>query len=404
MSTNNYANDIGDILWRSIQKNRTPLTDALVRIIVIMVISMAVLWLLEGFFALLQKKHGRNEADQSSLRFIFTMIRYVILVISLLIILRSCIAEISSGEATKAQDMIFWLHGNTVTLSEYAIKLLIALIVFIIFNAIQNGFFKLVKRHLDARGVKESFSGLVLNLVKYILLGFLVLATILQLIITGGDNLFALALYTYLCVQIGVPTREIRRFLSEKSPAMELLLTLMGRVLAMILLVALGFGIYAGLQYFLRSGGKDISPYLTMDEYELSAQLKTDFEENAELSRALSRSNDPVTVRSDRELNLIYYGDTLVGFNTTGRKYQIYGVAVNEPEISAVHNMMYGADGSKREVADFGGGASDSHYYYNRIRNDCLVLTVNRHSNRVVSVTYYNDFQRIQSSITLTEE
>ena len=402
---NNRYYDIGDILWRSVQANRTPLTDALLRIIVILAVSMCVLWLLEGFFGMLRRRHGRNEADQNAVRFIFTMIRYVILVISLLIILRSCIVELTSGEATRVQDMIFWLHGNTKTLSEYAIKILIALVIFVSFNAIQNGFFKLIKRHLDDRGVKESFSRLVLNLVRYILLTFLVLATIFQLIITGGDSLIALAIYTYICIMIGVPTREIRSFLSQKSAAMELLIETTGRIAAMILLVAMGFGIYAGVRYFLSSGGKDISPYLTMDEYEISAQLKTTFDENAELGKALSRSgSEPVTVRSDGELNLIYYGETLIGYNTTGRKYQIFGVAVNEPEISAVHNMMYGSDGSKREVSDFSGGSSDSHYYYNRIRNDCLVMTVNRNSNRVVSVTYYNDFLRIQESVTLTEE
>ncbi|MBR0147496.1 MAG: hypothetical protein IJM25_12660 [Eubacterium sp.] len=402
---NNRYYDIGDILWRSVQANRTPLTDALLRIIVILAVSLCVLWLLEGLFRVLLRNHRQNEADRNAIRFVFSMIRYIVLVISLLIVLRSCITEISSGEASRLQDMIFWLHGNTVTLSEYAIKILIALLIFILFNVIQNGFFKLVKRHLDNRGVKESFSHLVLNLVKYILLAFLVLITSLQLIITGGDSLIALAIYTYICIQIGVPTREIRSFLSQKSAAMELLITTLGRIVTMVLLVAMGFGIYAGVRYFLTSGGKDISPYLTMDEYEISAQLKTTFDENAALGEALSRSaSDRISVRSDGELNLIYYDDTLIGFNTTGRKYQIFGVAVNEPEVSAVHGMMYGADGSKREVKDFSGGSSDSHYYYNRIRNDCLVLTVNRASNRVVSVTYYNDFRRIQNSISLTEE
>ena len=397
--------DIGDVIWRSIQENRTPLTDALLRIIIILAVSMCVLWILEGFFAMLHRRSNGDEANRNTVLFIFTMIRYVVLIISILIILRSCITEITYGQASSIRDMILWLHGKTVTIYDYGIKLLVALIAFIVFNAIQNGFFNILKRHLDQKNVREGFTHLVLNLVRYILLAFFVVAASLQMIITDGNSIIALAIYAYLCILIGVPTREIRRFLTEKSHSMEVLITLVGRITAMIILVALGFGVYAGLQFFLSSGGRDISPYLTMDEKTICTHLDTTFEDSPDLSKAMSQgSREHVTVRSDGELNLIYIDGKLTGYNTTGREYQIYGVAINQPEISAVHNMMYGYDGSMREVSDFSGGASDSHYYYNNKRNDCLVLTVNRNSNRVVSVTFYNNYHLIAGTRTLTEE
>ena len=402
---NNRLYDIGDLIWRSIRENRTPLTDALIRIIVILAVSMCVIWLLEGLFALLQKHTGRNEADRTAVHFIFTMIRYVVLIISLIILLRSCITEISYGESSDLRDMVTWLHANTVSVPHYLIKLLVALVIFILFNAFQNGLFKVIRRRLDAKGVKESFSHLVLNLVKYILLSFLVIGTIFQMIITDGKNLFALAAYTYICILIAVPTREIRSLLTQKSHTMEVLIPLMGRITVVIVLVALGFGVYAGVQYFLKSGGRDISPYLTMSDEELANQLKTTFMDTPDLGKNLSlHSSYHITVKTDGELNLLYYDGKYLGVNTTERAYQIFGVAVNQPEITAVHGMLYGYDGSMREVSDFAGGASDSHYYYNRIRNDCLVLTVNVSSNRVVSVSYYNDWKLIQSTVTLTEE
>ena len=49
-------------------------------------------------------------------------------------------------------------------------------------------------------------------------------------------------------------------------------------------------------------------------------------------------------------------------------------------------------------------GASRVHYYYNIRNNDCLVLTVNSHSNRVVSVTYYTDYDMIVKNKILVEE
>ena len=397
--------DIGDVIWKSIQDQRTPLTDALLHIIIVLAVSMGVLWAIEAFFSMLHRRSNGNEANRNTVRFIFTMIRYIILIVSILIFLRSCITELTYGKASNIRDMILWLHGKTVTIYDYGIKLLVALIAFISFNAVQNSFFTLLKRHLDQKNVREGFTNLVLNLVRYTLLSFFVVAASLQMIITDGDSIIALAIYAYLCIMIAVPTRKIRNYLTAKSHSMELMITLAGRFIAMILLVALGFGVYAGLQYFLHFGGRDISTYLTMDEKSIGAQLNTSFQDSPELSRAISKgSREQEYVRSDGELNLIYIDGKLTGYNTTGREYQMYGVAINQPEISAVNDMVYSYEGTMREVTDLYGGASDSHYYYNTRQNDCLVLTVNQNSNRVVSITYYNDFQLISRSRTLTME
>ena len=92
-----------------------------------------------------------------------------------------------------------------------------------------------------------------------------------------------------------------------------------------------------------------------------------------------------------------------IGVNTSGREYQFYGVSVNQPEIDAVHHMTYQSTGFGEEVQKMP-GASRVHYYYNIRNNDCLVLTVNSHSNRVVSVTYYTDYDMIVKNKILVEE
>ncbi len=397
--------DIGDLIWKSIRDNRTPLTDALLRVLLIFFGSIILLWILQGLFAFLGRKSGRNEADENAIRFVFTMIRYVVLIIAILIILRSCIAELTYGEASTLREQILWLHKKTASVSDYFIKYLLALVVFIIFHAVQNGFFKLLKRHLDRKEVREGFTRLVLNLVKYILLTFFVVASAFQMFITDGDSLIALSIYVYICIVIAVPGKDIRSHLSKKDKALEVLITLMARLAGMIVLVAMIFGIYAGVQYFLRSGGEDITAYLTADEQTISATLNTSFEEKADQSRILSeQSRHTVRVMADEEMNLLYYDGKLTGINITGRKYQIYGVSINQPEISAVSHMTYKADGSMQEVPDSIAGSSVSHYYYNRSRNDCLVMTVNMHSNRVVSITYYKDFKMISETTTLTSE
>jgi hypothetical protein len=49
-------------------------------------------------------------------------------------------------------------------------------------------------------------------------------------------------------------------------------------------------------------------------------------------------------------------------------------------------------------------GSSSAHYYYNKKENDCLVMTVNKRSNRIVSLTYYSDFDAVSKNRTLVEE
>lgn len=397
--------DIGDLIWNAIRENRTPLSDALLRVSLIFIAAIIVLWILEGLFALLGRKCGWNEADGNAVRFIFTMIRYVVLIAALVIVMRSCITELTYGEASTMKDQILWLHGKTEKITDYLIKYLTALVVFVVFHAVQSGFFRILKHHLLQKEVREGFVNLVLNLVKYTLLTFLMVATAFQMFITDGDSLPALAIYLYLCLVIAVPGKEIRRHLERKDRAIELLITVMARLAGVIVVLGLCYGVFAGVQYFLRSGGEEITQYMGMDETELALRLGTVFTENEEQSRALSKqTGHEVRVMSNEEMNLIYYDDELKGINITGRSYQIYGVSVNQPEISAVNHMTYKSEGVKQELPDVMGGMSLSHYYYNRDRNDCLVLTVNQHSNRVVSITFYNDFRLISGTVTLVSE
>ncbi len=397
-------NEFGDDILQSIRENSTPLTNSLLKITLALVISMAVLWGVEKIFEIIQKKGGHREADLYAMRFVCVMIQYVILITALYFVLRSVITAISERETSSLQDVILWLHQDTVTLYDYAIKLLVALVIFVIFHAAQTGLFRLIKRYLDRLDVREEFVNLILNLVKYILLSFIVILSMLQLMITGGNNLLALITYTYICVTIALPFKMIKQRFPNSSQTVEWVLTIAGRVFGMILLVAAMYGLYAGLKYFLWSGGNEMSAFLNLPESSIETELNTTFTLEPNLTSALSqKSGSHIIVRSDGELNIIYMEGDRVGVNTSGRKYQFFGVSVNQPEISAVHNMTYKYNGTGEEVTKMP-GSSRAHYYYNTQNNDCLVLTVNTHSNRVVSVTYYNDYQRIIRDKILTED
>ena len=399
-------NDIGDQILKSIQDSRTPLTDSLLKVVIFLVSATVVLGILERFFERLQKKGDRTESGQSSVRFFFIILYYITLLIALYLTLRSIITELTASESSTLQDMILWLHGDTKTATEYGIKYLVALVIFVVFYSVQNAFFKFLRNHLMARrNINEHFVNVLLNVVKYILLSFLMVASALQIMITGGDSIIALIIYAYICVAIAVPFRQISTRLTDSNKTVEYLITFAGQLFGVIIYVGVIFLLYLGLRTFLGSGGKDISDLLDLPEESISAELKTVFLPNQTLTKSLtSTSKEKIVVHSDDELNIIYYNGKKVGVNTSGRKYEFYGVSVNQPEVTAVKEMTFMYTGRAQEAEKALSGSSSSHFYYNKKNNNCLVLTVNNHSNRVVSITYYSDFERATRSKTLVEE
>lgn len=401
---NHNLYEFGDDIIKAIQESRTPLTDSLLKITIFMLISMVVLWGVEKVLEVIQKKKGHSESDRYAVRLVCVMIQYVILIAALYFVLRSVITAISERQTSSIADVILWLHQDTVTVLDYAIKVLVALVIFIIFHAAQTGLFRVIKRYLDRLDVSEEFIKITLGLVKYVLLSFLAIMSMLQLMLTGGTNILALALYSYICVTIALPFRIFKERFPRAGATVEWIMAFAGRVFGMILLVAAVYGLYAGLRYFLWSGGNDLAPYLDKPETTIARELNTSFTLDAKLTSKLSQtSGKQVIVRSDGELNIIYVDGEQIGVNTSGRKYQFYGVSVNQPEIDAVHHMTYQSTGFGEEVQKLP-GASRVHYYYNIRNNDCLVLTVNSHSNRVVSVTYYTDYDMIVKNKILVEE
>jgi len=399
------SKEIGDIIYKTIQENRTPFSDALLKVAIGLAVFAVILTLLEAGARYYIRKTRGGEAEEATAQLIFSMIRYLVLITAGYFIIRACISEFTTTEVAGIKDLVLWLHSETKTLFDYGIKILVALVIFVLFFVSQNALFNAIRRKLDKKGVRENFSRLVLNLVKYILLAFVTVSTILQLMITGGDSLLMHAAYALICVIIAIPFKKMGEKFTRKNKSLEMLLSFMGAVAAVIATVAIAYGIFVGIESLLKSGGKDITAFLSLSEQELTANLNEKFTPNPTLTASLNESlPGAVVVKSSDELNLIYIDGRLIGINTSGRKYSFHGISCNQPEITAAHEMSYEYRNSGWEVSDVAAGISQSHYYYNRAENTCLVMTVNLYSNRVVSITWYNDFAKIADSLTLTGE
>ena len=390
--------DLSDTIYNAIQKSRTPFTDDLLRIVIILASALVAMSAIEFIVRkVLANSSNRDEIVQT-MGFLFVIIRYSLLLVCGYLAIRACISEITHMEANNIRDVILWLHMDTVTLFDYSVKILISLVIFLAFNALQNKLIKVLKRHLEKRDVNERFSNILINIVKYTLLIFYIVSTSLQLMITGGDNIVALAIYIYLCVIIAVPFKRIQASFSGKSPGMDKLMSLVSWTSGAIMLVAVVIGIFNGISYLLHSGGTDITTWLSSPERVLEDQLKTYFLLDQSLTSTIKAENGveaKLTVESDGELNIIYLNGKQVGINTSGRKYQFYNVAINQPEINAVRDTHYVYDDYWESVGNLEQAVSRTHYYYNNKNNDCLAMTVNLYSNRIVNLTYYSNYQFI---------
>ena len=172
------------------------------------------------------------------------------------------------------------------------------------------------------------------------------------------------------------------------------------KIIGIILVAVLCFFVYKGVSYMTGSGGKDITDELTKSEDEISKDLKITFEDNPARVKSISHfCAGEITVRSGKELHLVYYKDEQIGVNSNSRKYRFFGVGINDAEKTALKNMTYQYDDAFVFSGDLTGGSSDTYYYYNKKNNDCLVLTINKNSARVANMTYFTDFKKATATL-----
>ena len=177
------------------------------------------------------------------------------------------------------------------------------------------------------------------------------------------------------------------------------------KVIGIILVLLIFYGLYRGAMYMTSSGGRDITEDLTMSEESLASAYNITFQDNSELvSKVPQYSGGKVSVRSGGGLNVIYIDGKQVGISTTSRSYKFYGVAINQPGKDAEEDMTYDEDDSMVVLNDLMGGNSNSYYYYNKKNNDCLVITVSGQTNRVVSMTYFTDYKKITRNLSISSD
>lgn len=153
----------------------------------------------------------------------------------------------------------------------------------------------------------------------------------------------------------------------------------------------------------------DITNYVKSDEAAIIKQLKLSgsFEaDSAWCSRLPIYKNvsGGITVKSNDGIGIIYKNDKQFGIAADGKRYQMFGVKIGDPEYKVADNITFTYDKNFFILDDLVDTRSMGTYYYNTKTNELLVVTANGNSNRVVAITYFYDGRFLINTLNFTNE
>ncbi|MBQ9279126.1 MAG: hypothetical protein IJ224_10900 [Lachnospiraceae bacterium] len=149
------------------------------------------------------------------------------------------------------------------------------------------------------------------------------------------------------------------------------------------------------------SGGDDITDYVNKSENEIEKAFGVDLVDSPEkVSSVHQYSNGSVSVSSDGDISVIYINGVQKGVKVDSKKYSMFGVKIGDPAYKINDNIRYNYSGTFNVLNDMISGKSTTDYYYNRDKNDCFIVIINEDSGRVVSMSYYNDFNLISENLS----
>ena len=317
-------------------------------------------------------------------------------------------------------EIRIWLHGQSGTVYDYVLKVIFALSIYILVSEILSRSARLITKKLSGVEFSQKLIRVSANIVRCVIQLLVVFISVIQLFIVEYNMVAAFVVLGLLLLAIAVKFRKFsfRRFIdglgikdvelvsdSKMSKAMRAFYSIIYRIVGVVIIFFILFSINRGINYLTGYGGEDVSRVLSLSEYDISKKLDTSFNENDYLVKKMPHLNEAeVKVHTDGDLNIIYVNGRQLGVNTTGRKYCIYGVSINEPEYEALKSMTYRYEGCTQTLDNISRGNVNTYYYYSKVHNDCLVLSVSKNSNRVVSVTYFTDYDMISKMINITDE
>lgn len=186
----------------------------------------------------------------------------------------------------------------------------------------------------------------------------------------------------------------------DKGQDNSIMSVLVKIVIALVIGAILIFG-GKGIVSVLMPEGEDITSLINKDCNTIASELNVTFQDNTEwVSQIHQYSNGTTTVKAAEGIGVVYIDGKQAGIHIRDKNYTIYGIQIGQGEKEAHDHTTYPFDNFMSILDDMSEGKTTTYYYYNNERNDCVALTINDTTNRIVGITYFNDFNLIMENIS----
>lgn len=195
-----------------------------------------------------------------------------------------------------------------------------------------------------------------------------------------------------------IPDRRYATVPKDSGPKVLFDVKLIKIIIAVIIILVLPVILYKKV---IHPKPKDLTPLMHSSYDELDAQIDGEFTRDTKMDKYIPKLADNITIEaySGGDIYPFMVDGEFGGIHLAERKWEMYGVSVGMAEAEAVKKTTYVYEKSMVTILDLAGGQSNAYYYYNKKNNDCLVMTVNGTSNKVVAVTYYRDYNKLTQNL-----
>ncbi len=326
-----------------------------------------------------------------------------------------------------------WIYNNNSSLASYFAKLFIGMMIYIIIADYVKKAVEKLQGKLNKKASDYWLGFFALGIFQLIIDSVLVCIIIRQLNIVEVDPLATIAVSGGVVIILtlqGVLTKQIKKIIhffvflargedvklpnskeihlpkverySPSGKFLHFLFKLIGEFVGAAIAILIVLLSYRGINSLLGSGGVEIATIAKLPEYRITAETGKRFEWDDDLIDDIPVFSDGyVKVKTNGDLNLIYFNEHKVGVNIDTKKYKIYGVSINQAEVSIQKKMTYKYSGEMEIIGGMYGNKYDLTLYYNTQNNDGLIIMSNGKNNRVSSVTYYHDLKTISQKLDI---
>ena len=144
----------------------------------------------------------------------------------------------------------------------------------------------------------------------------------------------------------------------------------------------------------------DITTSLKKDAKTLQSELGESFG-NAPVwaTKVYEYSESEPAFEGTEDIGVIYMDGRQIGVHIASSQYMLYNVKIGDGEKHLHNNTTYTFDSYLR-MMDTVDNKETLYIYYNVGQNDCIFVLINNVTNRIESMTYYNDYKKVTEQVT----